>query len=157
MVMHTIYRHRYILVLSGCCLLFLLVTGLPSSGPAATATSAPGSPSLGTTVYIYHGHNDWVYAAAWSPDGKRIASGSRDNTVQVWDAFTGHHALIYHGHSDVVTSLAWSPGGKRIASGSDDETVQVWDATNGGHAYIYRGYSDTVGAVAWSPDGRRIA
>ncbi|HBE25856.1 MAG TPA: hypothetical protein DDW33_09240, partial [Ktedonobacter sp.] len=41
----------------------------------------------GTT--FYQGHSDNVFAVAWSPDGRFIASGSRDNTVQVWNATTG--------------------------------------------------------------------
>jgi len=95
-----------------------------SQQPAAPAspTSLPGS----TALYTYHGHSGAVYTVAWSPDGKRITSGSTDGTVQVWDAADGGHAFTYHGHSDVVEALAWSPDGKRIASGSRDQTVQVW-------------------------------
>ena len=58
----------------------------------------------------------YVDSVAWSPDGKRIASGSYDNTVQVWDAIDGSNVFTYKGHSDVVESVAWSPDGKRIAS-----------------------------------------
>jgi eukaryotic-like serine/threonine-protein kinase len=63
---------------------------------------------------------------AWSPDGRRIASGSGDNTVQVWDAVGGGYVFTYRGHSDAVFAVAWSPDGKYIASGSNDYTVQVW-------------------------------
>jgi WD40 repeat protein len=81
---------------------------------------------VGSTLYTYHGHTDQVWAAAWSPDGKRIASGGYDATVQVWDAADGGHAYTYRGHSGGVYALSWSPDGKRIASGSFDQTVQVW-------------------------------
>jgi Tol biopolymer transport system component len=74
-----------------------------------------------------------VYAVAWSPDGRRIASGSRDNTVQVWDAANGGNVFTYRGHSEPVTAVAWSPDGRRIASAGDDKTVQVWDAFSGNH------------------------
>jgi WD40 repeat protein len=68
-----------------------------------------------------------VNAVAWSPDGKRIASGSQDKTVQVWDASSSNTLLTYRGHSyAAVSSVGWSPDGKRIASGSWDGTVQVW-------------------------------
>ncbi len=69
-----------------------------------------------------------MQAVAWSPDGKRIASGGDDNTVQVWDAANGDHVYIYRGHSGLVEAVAWSPDGRRIASGSWDKTVQVWGA-----------------------------
>ncbi len=113
--------------------------------------SSPGA------LYTYRGHSDGVDAVAWSPDGRRIASGSLDTTVQVWDAADGGNVYTYRGHSGFVYAVAWSPNGKRIASGSSDKTVQVWDAADGGHVYTYRGHSDTVTAVAWSPDGTRIA
>ena len=55
---------------------------------------------------------------AFSPDGKRIVSGSRDNTVKVWDADSGKELLTLKGHTGGVTSVAFSPDGKRLVSGS---------------------------------------
>jgi WD40 repeat protein len=72
--------------------------------------------------YIYRVHTDVVHGVAWSPDGKRIASGSRDKTVQVWDAANGGNVYIYRGHSDRVESVAWSPSGKYLASANDGST-----------------------------------
>ena len=137
----------------------LAVVGVAGGGLAWLAGShAPSVPlSIGTMLYIYRGHSDWVFALGWSPDGKRIASGSGDRTVQVWDASDGGHLFTYCGHSGIVNALAWSPDGRRIASGSGDSTVQLWDATDGGHLFTYRGHSDWVFALGWSPDGKRIA
>ena len=64
--------------------------------------------------------------------GTRLASGSGDQTVRLWDAATGRPVgdpLI--GHTESVLSLAFSPDGTRLASGSGDETVQLWDAATG--------------------------
>lgn len=108
-------------------------------------------------LYVYHGHSDSVTSVTWSPDGTRIASGSYDHTVQVWDAANGGHVYTYHGHSSRVISVAWSPDGTRIASGSDDATVQIWNAMNGEHIYTYHGHVSDVHSVAWSPDSMRIA
>jgi serine/threonine protein kinase len=129
-----------------------------SQGSQSSPQSFPQSPQVSPEphlLYTYSGLNV-EDAVAWSPDGKRIASGSWDTTVQVWDAADGGHVYTYHGHSADVFAVAWSPDGRRIAS-AGDKTVQVWDAANGGHVYTYRGHSDGVFAVAWSPDGRRIA
>jgi WD40 repeat protein len=112
---------------------------------------------IGTLLYTYKGHSDQVFAVAWSPDGNRIASGSADETVQVWDAVDGGNTFTYKGHSDVVHAVAWSPGGKRIASASWDKTVQVWDAVDGGNVFIYQEHRGAVRAVAWSLDGIRLA
>jgi eukaryotic-like serine/threonine-protein kinase len=108
-------------------------------------------------LYVYHGHLDSVTSVSWSPDGNRIASGSYDRTVQVWDAVNGDYAYTYRGHTKRVTCVAWSPDGTRIASGSDDSTVQVWNALNGEHIYTYHGHNGDLHSVAWSPDGTRIA
>jgi eukaryotic-like serine/threonine-protein kinase len=117
----------------------------------------PANTHLETTLYIYKGHHAYVETLAWSPNGKRIASGSGDKTVQVWDATTGGHAFTYRDHAGEVWAVAWSPDGQRIASGGVDNTVQVWDALTGGHVYTYQGHTAAVTAVAWSPDGQRIA
>ncbi len=116
-----------------------------------SSTSHPHLP------YTYRGHSLQVTAVAWSPDGTRLASGSKDGTVQIWDAADGRHAYTYPGHSGAVTAVAWSPDGTRIASGSVDGTVQVWDEADGSRPYTYPGHSGAVTAVAWSPDGKYIA
>ncbi|HLZ57132.1 MAG TPA: serine/threonine-protein kinase [Ktedonosporobacter sp.] len=79
----------------------------------------------GTPLYIYQGHSNTVNTVAWSPNGKRIASGSSDNTVQVWNAIDGSSPYTYRGHSNTANAVAWSPDGKQITSGSSDNTVQV--------------------------------
>ena len=127
----------------------------PTSIPTPTLTPTPTRVPLGTTLLTYSGHTTQVNAVAWSPDGKRIASGSLDSTVQVWDATSGNQILTYH--SGQVVAVSWSPDGKRIATGGIDGTVQVWDTATGNTIFGYRGHFDAVFAVAWSPDGKRIA
>ncbi len=73
---------------------------------------------------------------ALSPDGKRIISGSVDQTVKVWDSGKGHEVLTLKGHANGVNSVAFSPDGNRIASGSFDFTVRVWSADNGRKALL---------------------
>ena len=72
-----------------------------------------------------------VYSVAFAPDGRRIASGSYDKTVRLWDAPpAGAELACLRGHTGRVTSVATYPDGRRILSGSDDQTVR-WDGTRG--------------------------
>ncbi|HLQ30564.1 MAG TPA: protein kinase [Ktedonobacteraceae bacterium] len=128
----------------------------PVHSPKPTPTPAP-TYHQGDTLFIYHGHSDLVLDVTWSPDDKRIASGSVDRTAQIWSSFTGGNVLKYSGHSSEVRVVPWSPDGTRIASGSDDTTVQVWDTVTGKRFFTYSGHSNKVLDVAWSPDGKRIA
>ena len=104
----------------------------------------------------HRGHTESVRSVAFSPDGKRIVSGSWDNTLKVWDATSGQETLTLKGHTNSVFSVAFSPDGKRIVSGSWDNTLKVWDATSGQETLTLKGHTNSVFSVAFSPDGKRI-
>src|SRR5262249_10369439 len=103
------------------------------------------------------GHTSWVTSVAFSADGKRLVSGSRDETVKVWDAQTGQEQLSLQGHSYGILSVGFSPDGTRIVSGGEDSTLKVWDAQTGQETLTLKGHTDPVWTVAFSADGKRIA
>ena len=103
------------------------------------------------------GHDDSVLSVGWSPDGRRLATGSKDKTARVWDAGTGEELLALPGHKRPVSSVAWSPDGKRLATGSEDNTAKVWDAETGKELLTLSGHTWSVSSVSWAPDGERLA
>ncbi|MEG4186942.1 WD40 repeat domain-containing protein, partial [Microcoleus sp. Pol17_C1] len=101
------------------------------------------------------GHSNSVYAVALTADSKRAISGSRDNTLKVWDLTTGSELFTLKGHSDWVNAVAVTPDGKRAISGSRDNTLKVWDLTNRKEEFTLKGHNDCVNAVALTADGKR--
>ena len=90
-----------------------------------------------------------------SPDGRRIVSGSEDNTVIVWDLDTGTPVYKIAGHQAAVNSVAVRPDGRRIVSGSEDQTVVVWKLETG-QRFATLALDGPIRCAAWHPDGRFI-
>ncbi|KAL5525989.1 hypothetical protein ACEPAG_7327 [Sanghuangporus baumii] len=107
------------------------------------------------------GHRCGIYSLVFSPDGKRIASGSAsaDETIRIWDSDSGE--LIsgpFKAHISTVFSVAFSPNSKLLVSGSWDKTICVWDVDSGGLVLgPLRGHKGSVASVMFSPvDGNRV-
>ena len=106
---------------------------------------------------VYGGDPDWTAnAVAWSPDGKYVAVGRFDNTIQVYAATSGNSLFTYMGHNDGINALVLSHDGQRVASGSSDGTAQVWRASDGHPLLIYKNHTSDVRSVSWSPDDKYI-
>jgi len=112
--------------------------------------------SLDQSVHTLRGHESAVYSPCWDTSGTRIASGSKDKSVRVWDAQSGECLQVLRGHDDQVYSIAWSTTGTYLASGSGDSTACIWDVRNGQCTQTLRGHSAGVRSVAWHAGGKRI-
>jgi WD40 repeat protein/serine/threonine protein kinase len=106
---------------------------------------------------MFQAHNDDVTSVAFSPDGARIASGSVDRTITLWNVSTGTPLDSFRGHEGPVRAVVFSPDGARIFSASNDKTVKVWDAYRGPAPRPLQNHGDSIGGVAVSPDGKLIA
>src|SRR5216683_2933083 len=85
-------------------------THIATGGDYGDSTVQVWQAFSGNHLYTYS-RQYRIFAVAWSPGGKRIASGSFDASVQIWDAFSGENIFTYQGHSGPVYTAAWSPDG----------------------------------------------
>jgi len=100
--------------------------------PVPAAEEALHQAILSSQVRVtLRGHSGSVDGVAFSPDGKRLATASGDETAKVWDAQRGKQLLTLRGHSGFVSGVAFSPDGKRLATTGRDGTAKVWDAESG--------------------------
>jgi WD40 repeat protein len=103
------------------------------------------------------GHSNRVRCVVFAPDGARLASGSDDKTIRVWNVSTGKSERKFSGHSAWVRSVAFSPDGSRIASGSDDGTLRIWNISTGENQLKLTALSDWMRSVAFSFDGLYVS
>jgi WD40 repeat protein len=106
-------------------------------------------------VRRFEGHGGSVNAVAFSPDGKRAASGDNSH-VRIWEVATGKELLKDDTHRDRVMAVAFSPDGKILASGSEDRKVLLYDAETLRVLHTFRVHRADVRAVAFTPDGKRL-
>jgi WD domain, G-beta repeat/Pentapeptide repeats (8 copies) len=122
--------------------------------PAARNTSIPEDTSR---LAVFNGHSGSVSACTFAPDGMRLATDSRDNTLRLWDPVSRECLAVLRGHEGGVESCAFAPDGTRLASASLDHTLRLWDPVSGECLTVLRGHENSVSGCAFAPDGKRLA
>src|SRR5512145_760565 len=142
-----------------------------------TSKPDPASSSIKPELVIQAGHTKPINTVAFSPDGRWLASGGKDDTIKIWDTSTGYVLRTLYAHSSNVNAIAVSPDGKLLASASgdrtdkrdlstfkrggivggvQDNTVKIWDVQTGQQIKVLSGHELPVGGVAFSIDGRSL-
>jgi WD40 repeat protein len=106
---------------------------------------------------LLRGHTNIVFDVAWSPDGKRVATASGDDTARIWSADGAGAPVVLRGHKKQLGGVGWSPDGKRVLTTSWDGTARVWSADGAETPLVLRGYEGPTRFATWSPDGKRVA
>ncbi|MBV9728842.1 MAG: hypothetical protein JO309_05440, partial [Pseudonocardiales bacterium] len=111
------------------------------------------------------GHTDSVTSVVFSPDGRTLATSSRDQTVRLWNVTNRTHPTPLGppltGHTNAVFPVVFSPDGRTLASSSRDQTVRLWNVTDPARptplGQPLTGHTSPVVSVVFSPDGRTLA
>ncbi|QSQ26425.1 WD40 repeat domain-containing protein [Pyxidicoccus parkwayensis] len=113
--------------------------------------------ATGTHLQTMEGHEGEVRSVAWSPDGTRLASGSRDHDARIWDVETGALLHAMTGQEGQVTSVAFSPDGRWLAAANLGWLVRIFDVATGQVVRTLEGHEQSVLSVAFHPSGRWLA
>lgn len=145
-------------------------TGHLHTSPTATTITKGGR------LFLYN-TQDRPYSLTWSPDSKRILSGSwedpvadaKSGSVVSWDALTGYNPITYQAQLNIASAVAWSPDGALVAAAIYERgMLYIWDAATGAQkqaikigGFYYEAPNHTIGsstaALAWSPNGQYLA
>jgi WD40 repeat protein len=138
----------------------------------ASQPSASNPQPLFVELTQFTGHDGAVYAAAFSPNGKLVATGGYDKFVMIWNPDEVKpvdikrrldeqpdpkpNYLRLAGHDGPVRSVGFSPSGQFVITGGDDNAIRLWDAVTGDTANVLRGHGSSVRACEFSPDGQFV-
>ena len=118
--------------------------------PAATDEESPA-------WSIAAGHPRGVKTVAFSPDGRRLATGGDDGCIVVWQVGKGVEKVLSHDRQSMVICVAFSPDGAILASGHGDFTYVLWDVTTGKKRATIARHTYGVSCLSFSPDGTTLA
>lgn len=101
-------------------------------------------------------HVSDVHTVAFSPDGRMLATGSKDRTTKIWDIAGGSLKATIKGHEGEIFSVAFSPDGKTLATASNDFTARLWDISIASELTRIKD-KGRIYTHAFLPDGKTIA
>ena len=103
--------------------------------------------------HVVSGHTDPISVLTLYADGRTLATGSADKTIEVWNKADTHKPLYtLTGHTGNITAIDFSVDAKLLASASSDKTVRLWDLTTGQSIQTFTGHTSEVGAVIFLED-----
>lgn len=110
----------------------------------------------GKQLFAGQGHTAWILCLTYSPDQTMIASGSRDETIRLWDAETGQCLKTLACPGSWIQTLTFSPDGEYLVSGGSDGEICVWQVATAHCQRILSGHRDRILSLKFTADGRTL-
>jgi WD40 repeat protein len=135
----------------------------PDATRLAAITTIEGKPAVilrdatsGSVLHTLQGHEAPITALAFSQQGTRLAIGSADHTVSVWNLADGKMLCRFKGHAAPIRCVAFHSGVAQVVSGAEDGSVQLWNAADGGALKTFAGPEAAVLSVMALAGGKEI-
>lgn len=104
----------------------------------------------------WSGHAAPVWTVAFDATGNVLASGSKDESVRLWDVQTHRCLQVLEGHKSDVRSLAFSDDNQHLASGSSDQAIRLWDVKTGVCWHVLQGHTGGVFTLAFTAHDQQL-
>lgn len=110
--------------------------------------------ATGKCIKSYIGHEWDIRYVAFSPDGNKIVSASRDETARVWNVKTGKCEVVFRSHEHNVSCAVFSPDSKKVATSSWDGFTYLWNVKDG---KILKTIEANAEDLSFNYDGKLLA
>ncbi len=148
-------------VLSRCLISHNPGGNLPAASrflPEETSGARAAAPAIATVP----GYSKWLMSISFSPDGRSLAVGNRDNEVKIWDLRdvrtndVPKAIATLRGHGALVSLIHFSPDGKLLITGDSTRSLRLWDAQTWQEVSCQKSYNNKVDSVMFLPSGNEI-
>ncbi len=105
---------------------------------------------------FFQGHLGAINRAAFSLDGAKVVTASKDCTAKIWDALSGQYIRTLNGHKSAINSAVFNSIGDKVLTASDDKTARIWNSSSGKCILTLKGHKSAINSAVFSPIGDKI-